>query len=201
MFGVEMNSLEIFLCKTLVPVQLFRSFKPQITGCELSKTWVGCSCRLFPWGNRSEKEGSSERWFARSLQNRDQLWPQVPHNTELICRDGQDPRVHNEVSCLLPFLTALSQEVAPEEDICTKYFLRHRKELLERSLPAWKLGSLATTQFAQKISILAWTQYLSKSVLADQLTSQWFRAWTEWAVPVSVPDHVAVPLVVTHTYI
>lgn len=124
----------------------------------MSKTWIDCSCRLFPWGNGSEKEGSSERWFARSLQNRDQLWPQDSHNIELIYRDEQDLRSHYEVSCLLPSLTALRQEVSPEENICTKYFLRHRKEVLERSLPAWKLGCLATIQFSQKMSILAWTQ-------------------------------------------
>jgi len=105
---------------------------------------------LFPWGNGSEREGSSERWFARSLQNGDWLWSQDPHNAELIYRDGQDLRGHNDVSCLFPLLTALSQEVAPEEDICTKYFLRHRKELLERSLPAWKSGFLATVLFAPK---------------------------------------------------
>lgn len=36
-----------------------------------------------------------------------------------------------EVSCVLPFLTG--QQVAPEEDICTNYILKYRKELLERT--------------------------------------------------------------------
>lgn len=37
---------------------------------------VGCS----PGGMGLRKRGNSERWFARSLQYGDQLWPQDPRN-------------------------------------------------------------------------------------------------------------------------
>lgn len=139
----------------------------------MSKTWIGCSCRLFPSGKGSEKEGSSERWFAGSLQNGDQLWPQDPHNIELICRDGQDLRGHYEVSCLLPFHIALSQEVAPEEVICTKYFLRHRKNAPREDSSCLEIRVLGYYTTCQKNE---YTSLDSRSVLADQITSQWFRA-------------------------
>lgn len=98
--------------------------------------------------------------FARSLQNRDWLWPQDPHKNELNSGAGQALRGPYEVSCVLPFLTG--QQVAPEEDISTKYVLRYRKEILERTVPAWKLWCLETVQFAQKMSVVAWAQCLSQ---------------------------------------
>lgn len=82
------------------------------------------------------------------------------HKSKFICRDGQGLRGPYGFSCLLPFLT--SQQVAPEEDICTKYILSYRKELLERTVHAWKSGCLATGQFAQKMSVVAWTQCLNR---------------------------------------
>lgn len=141
----------------------------------MSKICIACSCSLFLWGNGSEKEGSSERRFAKSLQNRDWLWPKDPHKNELICRAGQGLRGPYGFSCLLPFLTG--QQVAPEKDICTKYVLRYRKELLERStcLEIRVLGH-CTVCTKNECSGL---DSMSKSVFADPITSQQCRARTE----------------------
>lgn len=72
------QSFKYLFAKPWLQVNLFRSFKSQITRCELSKICIACSCSLFPWRNGSEKEGSSERRFAKPMQNRDWLWPKDP---------------------------------------------------------------------------------------------------------------------------
>lgn len=88
------------------------------------------------------------------------------HNSELICRAGLGLRDPHEISYVFLFLTG--QQVAPEEDICTKYVLRYR--LLER-IPCLEIRVLGHCTFCTKNECSS-LDSVSQSVLADPITSR-----------------------------
>lgn len=192
MFGVQINYLKYLSAKAWLQFNLFRLFKSQITRCELSKIWVACSCRLFPWGNGSEKEGSSERWFLPNLcrtgaGSGPRIHPTASSSVEL---DRDSGSLRGFLCAPFPYRSTGCPRRGYLYKICFEIWKRIPREEFCPCLEIRVLGNCKVCTKNECSSL----DSMSKSVLADPVTPQGFRAWTEWAVTVPVPDHAVVPL-------